>query len=107
MDPISVWRWLVSGAWRRGPPIVSLLMRAATVTTGRDLAAAHAATDVLILPNVDDIEIRDWRNYDMAVAAGESAARVALDRLDRPVKDLRRRATLEERMASTDGSDRV
>ncbi|MEO8926252.1 MAG: patatin-like phospholipase family protein, partial [Caulobacteraceae bacterium] len=61
MDPLSVWRWLLSGAWRRGPPIVSLLMRAATVTTGHDLAAAREATDVLILPMVDNIEIRDWR----------------------------------------------
>jgi NTE family protein len=72
-------------------------MRAATVTTGRDLAAAHAATDVLILPKVDDIEIRDWRRYDIAVSAGEDAAREALDRLEQAVVNLRRRATVEER----------
>jgi NTE family protein len=98
INPTTLWRWLASGAWRRGPPIVSLLMRAATVTTGRDLAAAHAATDVLILPMVDDIEIRDWKNYAAAVTAGEMAARDALDRLEGPVVDLRRRATLEERL---------
>ncbi len=97
MDPPTLWRWLISGAWQRGPPIVSLLMRAATVTTGRDLAAAHAATDLLILPMVDDIEIRDWRNYAPAVAAGEQAAHTALNSLSSPVVDLRRRATLEER----------
>ena len=39
--PASVWRWIWSGEWRRGPPIVSLLMRAATVSTGRDLIAAR------------------------------------------------------------------
>ena len=44
--PESAWRWIRSGEWRKGPPIVSLLMRAATVSTGRDLAAAREATDV-------------------------------------------------------------
>ena len=72
MDPASVWRWLLSGAWRRGPPIVSLLMRAATVTPGRDVTAAREATDVLILPMVDDIEIRDWKAYEPAVEAAGS-----------------------------------
>ena len=98
MNPTTLWRWLVTGAWRRGPPIVSLLMRAATVSTGRDLAAARAATDVLILPMVDEIEIRDWGSFDAAVAAGEIAARATLDAIDRPITDLRRRATIEERL---------
>lgn len=102
MTPISFWGWLTTGGWRRGPPIVSLLMRAATVTTGRDLSAAHAATDVLILPMVDEIEIRDWRRYEPAVAAGEAAARQALDSLSRPVTDLHRRAPLEELIESPD-----
>ena len=94
-NPVTFWRWLLSGAWRQGPPIVSLLMRAATVTTGRDLAAARAATDVLILPMVDQIEIRDWRSYGPAVAAGEQAARDAFDQLSGAVTDIRRRAPLE------------
>ena len=98
MNPTTLWRWLVTGAWRRGPPIVSLLMRAATVSTGRDLAAARAATDVLILPMVDEIEIRDWGSFDDAVAAGEIAARATLDAIDRPITDLRKRATIEERL---------
>lgn len=97
LDPISVWRWLLSGAWRRGPPIVSLLMRAATVTTGRDLTAAREATDVLILPLVDEIEIRDWKAYEPAVAAGERAAVAALDKLTLPVTELRRRPPVGER----------
>jgi NTE family protein len=98
MNPMTLWRWLITGSWRRGPPIVSLLMRAATVSTGRDLAAARAATDVLILPMVDEIEIRDWGSFDEAVAAGEIAARATLDAIDRPITDLRRRPNLEERL---------
>jgi NTE family protein len=94
--PESVWRWIKSGQWRKGPPIVSLLMRAATVSTGADLAAARAATDVLVLPDVSKIEIRDWSAYDPAVAEGYRAMIAALDALDRPVQDLRRRRSLQE-----------
>jgi len=91
LAPRSVWRWILSGDWRKGPPIVSLLMRAATVSGGGDLIAARAATDVLIVPMVDDIEMRDWRAFEPAVAAGERAASAALDGLTGPVTELRRR----------------
>jgi len=94
--PASVWRWLWSGQWRKGPPIVSVLMRAATVSTGADLAAARAATDVLVLPDVSKTEIRDWSAYEPAVAEGHRAMAEALDRLDRPVPELRRRPSLQE-----------
>jgi NTE family protein len=99
--PESAWRWILSGQWRKGPPIVSLLMRAATVSTGRDLAAARAATDVLIQPQTGAIEIRDWSAYEPAVAAGYRATIEALDRLDRPVQSLRRRISLQERARLT------
>jgi NTE family protein len=94
--PSSVWRWIRSGQWRNGPPIVSLLMRTATVSTGRDLAAAREATDVLIQPDVARIEIRDWRAYDEAVEAGYRAAEAALDQIRKPVASLRRRQSLRE-----------
>ncbi|ATQ42625.1 patatin-like phospholipase family protein [Caulobacter mirabilis] len=89
--PASVWRWLLSGEWRKGPPIVGLLMRAATVTIGRDLIAAREATDLLILPKVEAIDMRDWKAYGPAVEAGYRATLEALDRLDHPVTELRRR----------------
>lgn len=89
--PSSVWRWLLSGEWRKGPPIVALLMRAATVSTGREIAAARAATDLLILPKVDGIDIRDWRAYDPGVALGYTATIEALDKLTVPVTELRRK----------------
>ncbi len=98
--PSSVWRWIFSGQWRMGPPIVSLLMRAATVSTGRDLAAAREATDVLIQPDVSHIEIRDWAAYDEAVEAGYRATLAALDKLARPIPQLRRRPSLREQQAT-------
>jgi NTE family protein len=92
--PASFWRWLWSGEWRQGPPIVSLLMRAATVSTGRDISASREASDVLVLPAIDDIEIRDWKAYDPCVAAGHQAMVEALALLTIPVTDLRRRKSL-------------
>lgn len=97
--PESVWRWIRSGQWRKGPPIVSLLMRAATVSTGRDLAAAREATDVLITPDMTGVEIRDWSAFEPAVEAGYRATIEALDKLDRPVTELRRRQTVREKRA--------
>jgi NTE family protein len=94
--PKSVWRWFLSGDWRKGPPIVSVLMRSATLSTGPDIAASRAATDVLILPDVSSVEIRDWRAYDPAVREGYRAAIEALDKLDRPIQDLRRRRSLQD-----------
>ncbi len=79
MTPAEIVRWLISGAWRRGPPIVSILMRAATVSAGREVIASRAMTDLLIEPEVEDIEIRDWRAFDRAARAGEIAADQALD----------------------------
>jgi NTE family protein len=97
--PASIWRWIWSGEWRRGPPIVSLLMRAATVSTSRDLAAAHAATDVLVMPEVADVEIRDFSAYDPAVAEGYRAMSEALAQLKSPVQELRRRPSLRDKEA--------
>lgn len=98
--PESVWRWIWSGQWRKGPPIVSLLMRAATVSTGRDLAAAREATDVLITPDLTGVEIRDWSAYEPAVEAGYRATLEALDRLEQPVTRLRRRAEIDSDAAA-------
>jgi NTE family protein len=94
--PSSIWRWIWSGQWKKGPPIVSLLMRAATVSTGRDLAAARQATDVLVQPDVSSVEIRDWTAYAPGIKQGYKAMIEALDKLDGPVTELRRRPSLDD-----------
>ena len=98
--PPSTWRWLMSGEWRKGPPIVSVLMRAATISTNHEQAAARAFTDILIAPDIGPVEIQDWKAYDPAVEAGYRATKEALAKLDKPVTELRRRPTLAERRAS-------
>ena len=72
------WPWLFSGGWRKGPPIVSVLMRSATIMTSRDIEAARMASDLYIAPEVDEIEIRDWRAFEPAIQAGYEAAVAAL-----------------------------
>jgi len=96
LTPVSLWRWIISGEWRKGPRIAARRMRAATVTTGRDLTAGREATDVLITPKLDGVDIRDWKAFEPAVAAGRAAAGLVLDSLDRPVTELRRRPSLLE-----------
>jgi NTE family protein len=94
--PVSLWRWILSGDWKRGPPIVSVLMRSATISTARELQAGRESTDVLITPEVSDVEIRNWKAYDPAVEAGYRAAREALAKLKTPVTELRRRPARRE-----------
>jgi len=94
--PSSVLRWILSGQWRKGPPIVSLLLRAATISTGQEMVASREATDLLVLPKMEQIEIRDWEAYDEAIDAGHQGMAEALAGLDRPLIDLRRRLTREE-----------
>lgn len=89
-QPPSLWKWILSGEWRQGPPIVGLLMRAATVSSGRELAASRAATDLLVLPKLEGIDIRNWTAYEPAVEAGYNAMKAALAKLDRPVDALRK-----------------
>ena len=89
--PPSVWRWILSGDWRRGPPIVALLMRTATVSTGREITASRQASDLLILPAVEGVDLRDWKAYEPTIALGYAAASKVLDGLHSPVTELRRR----------------
>ena len=89
-DPPSWWQWLVTGQWRKGPPIVSILMRSATLSTAAELMQARADTDLLILPRPDGVDIRDWKAYAPAVAAGYDAAKAELESLHGPVTDLLR-----------------
>jgi NTE family protein len=90
-NPPSWWRWILSGAWKHGPPIVSILMRSATLSSEAERMQARAETDLLILPTPEGVDIRDWKAYAPAVTAGYEAAQAALDSLNGPVETLHRR----------------
>ena len=82
-------KWVLSGAWRRGPPIISILMRSATIRSRAEMLTARQNADMVINPRLQNIEIRNWKAYDEAVDAGYAAAVQALDGLEQPVTQLR------------------
>jgi len=88
--PKNLGSWFTKGEWRRGPPIVSVMMRSATITTAADLALSRAATDLLIIPEPEGVEIRDWKAYDKAVESGYQTTVATLAQLDSPVTTLRK-----------------
>ena len=86
--PKSLLRWFASGAWRRGPPVVALLIRAATVSSTRSLEALARDTDLLVTPVIEGVGVQDWRTFDPAVEAGYQATVAALQTLKRPLTQL-------------------
>lgn len=81
--PLNFWQWVARHGFSSPPPIAGLLMRSATIrndpTSGRNLA------DMMVLPDLPGIELRDWTAYDAAVEAGYVAAKAALETSDIPV----------------------
>ncbi len=88
--PKNLPNWFTRGEWRRGPPIVSVMMRSATITTTTDLSLNRAASDLLIIPEPAGVEIRDWKAYDQAVESGYQTTVETLAQLDSPVTTLRK-----------------
>jgi NTE family protein len=70
--------WVTRRGFQTAPPIAALLMHTATLTVdpwmGRD------AADLLITPEMADVDLRDWKKFDEAVAAGYEATVAALKR---------------------------
>ncbi|MDP3459237.1 MAG: cyclic nucleotide-binding protein, partial [Hyphomonas sp.] len=74
--PLNFWQWVARNGFSAPPPIAGLLMRAATVRN--DPKLGHDRADVIILPDLPGIDLRDWKAYDAAVEAGYAAAKTAL-----------------------------
>ena len=83
VNPPGFVGWVLGHGMSEAPPIASLLMRTATVSVdqqiGRDL------TDVLILPDIPTVDLRDWEDYDVAVEAGYQATKKALSAARGPI----------------------
>jgi NTE family protein len=68
---------------RRFPPILDLLLRAATVGSDALGKQAHAQADVLFKPPLENIDLLDWRACDRAIDAGYRHAIKKLEHLDK------------------------
>jgi NTE family protein len=77
-NPPQFLEWVWNNGFRSAPPIVSLLMRAAT--TRQELRPKDRPADILITPEVRGVQLRDWKEYDRAVIDGYAATLGALDR---------------------------
>jgi NTE family protein len=76
--PPGFFGWVAAHGWQAPPPIASLLMRAATLAV--DPWEGRSGADLLIAPDMPDIDMRDWKRFDDAVTAGYEAAVAALQR---------------------------
>lgn len=61
------------------PPIVSILMRSATISSEQQDRAQAENADLLLEPPLGDIEIRDWQAFDRTVEIGYEHAAARLD----------------------------
>ncbi|KCZ98863.1 cyclic nucleotide-binding/patatin-like phospholipase domain-containing protein [Hyphomonas polymorpha PS728] len=76
VHPENFWQWVFKRGFSSPPPIAGLLMRAATIRDDR--LTPRDKADILILPELPDIELRDWKAYEASVEAGYKAAMDAL-----------------------------
>jgi NTE family protein len=77
-DPPGFLGWVAAHGFQTAPPIASLLMRAATLAV--DPWEGRSGADLLIAPEMADMDMRDWKRFDDVVAAGYEAAVAALQR---------------------------
>ncbi|MEO1642465.1 MAG: patatin-like phospholipase family protein, partial [Pseudomonadota bacterium] len=80
IDPPGFAGWVRKHGLSSAPPIAGLLMRSATISVNPN--AGRELVDVLVLPELKDIELRDWKAYDATVQAGYDAAMAVLKESD-------------------------
>jgi NTE family protein len=76
IDPPDFAGWVSRHGFSAPPPIADLLMRAATVSVNPN--AGRDNVDVLMLPDLGNLQLQDWKAYDRAVEAGYEAATQAV-----------------------------
>jgi NTE family protein len=76
--PPDFFAWVARYGMQSPPPIASVLMRAATISV--DPWQGRERTDLLVTPEMPDVDLRDWKRFDEAVAAGYESAVAALKR---------------------------
>jgi NTE family protein len=83
INPPGFFGWTTAHGFKAPPPIANLLMRAATVSINPN--AHRGLTDILIAPELEGIELRDWKDYEAAVEAGYQDMKRALSELKGPL----------------------
>ena len=86
INPPGFIGWTLRHGFKSAPPIANLLMRAATVSM--DPNKHRGLTDILVVPTMKDIELRDWKEYDQAVEEGYNDMKAALADLKGPLAQI-------------------
>jgi NTE family protein len=81
----SVWQFLRQR--RKIPPIVDLLVRAATIGTETLAKATRDQADILFKPPLETVDLLDWRACDRAIDMGYRHAMEKLEHLDKSTLD--------------------
>ena len=76
-DPLGFFDWMRRHGMKSPPPIVTLLMRAATARE-EGTKKVHPA-DIMIAPRVPGVELRDWKKYEIAVEDGYKETMKAIE----------------------------
>ncbi|MFN8734377.1 MAG: patatin-like phospholipase family protein [Hyphomonadaceae bacterium] len=84
--PEGFFSWMTRHGLHAAPPIAELLMRSATATL--DPAKSRDKTDLLIVPDMAGIQLRDWKAFDAAVETGYRAATRAIQSAPNVLKPL-------------------
>ena len=79
----QTWRFLCGR--RRVPPIVAVLLRAATVSGDSLTQMAHAHADILFKPPLESVDVLDWQACDRAIEAGYRHTVEKLEQLEKPI----------------------
>ncbi|HEX3503027.1 MAG TPA: patatin-like phospholipase family protein [Xanthobacteraceae bacterium] len=79
----QTWRFLHRR--RKLPPIVAVLLRAATVSGDSLTKMAHSQADILFKPPLENIDLLDWQACDRAIDAGYRHAVEKLEHLGKQV----------------------
>jgi NTE family protein len=74
--PMNFLSWVMRYGFKKPPPIAELLMRSATASL-QPSVKVHVP-DLLIIPELEGIQLRDWKAFDRAVEAGYAATLRAL-----------------------------
>ena len=76
---VQAWRFMERR--RKFPPIVAVLLRAATVSGDSLTKMAHAQADILFKPPLENVDLLDWQACDQTIETGYRHAVEKLEQL--------------------------
>jgi len=84
-EPWSAWQFFRRLVWKRNetlpiPSIVRILLRSALVASTSRAAEDRAASEMLIIPPMNHIDLLDWTSFDAAIEVGYRTTMEGLER---------------------------